>query len=129
MFCSRGCYWFLHNGSYGSERQEVISMTADELVTLYLLLRRINAMAREQKYRDHPFRERLESLMDSAYKTHHLDVQQIADELDLNKWQLNDYVRGYNMPYIPTLIKIADYFGVSTDYLLGREGYEIEENE
>lgn len=30
------------------------------------------------------------------------------------------YVRGLQAPYIDTLIKLADYFNCSTDYLLGR---------
>ena len=39
-----------------------------------------------------------------------------------------EYRRGEWLPNIQNLLKLADYFGVSTDYLLGREDYEMEEN-
>jgi transcriptional regulator with XRE-family HTH domain len=41
---------------------------------------------------------------------------------------MNSYRQGEALPVAENLLKIADYFGVSTDYLLGREGYEMEEN-
>jgi len=35
-----------------------------------------------------------------------------------NQWQRYEY--GATMPTVETLVNIADYFGVSVDYLLGR---------
>lgn len=103
-------------------------MTTDELVTLYLLMRRINAMAREQKYRDHPFRERFKHLLFTAYKVQGLSARKIANEIEIDPSAFTNYCTGRTLPIAENLIKIADYFGVSTDYLLGREGYELEEN-
>ena len=37
------------------------------------------------------------------------------------------YKSGKTLPGAEILLKLADYFGVSTDYLLGREGYELED--
>lgn len=37
---------------------------------------------------------------------------------------IRDYECGICDPTLSRLIKIADYFGVSLDYLVGREGFE-----
>lgn len=41
----------------------------------------------------------------------------IAKELSISSGSVTEWKRG-RTPRMPTLIKIADYFGVSTDYLL-----------
>ena len=101
-------------------------ISEDELVTLYLLIRRISDMGRQNKYRDHPFRERLRSLMFSAKEIQGLTCTQIADDLGISVNAIACYRAGTYLPGAELLLKLADYFGVSTDYLLGREGYEIE---
>ena len=44
---------------------------------------------------------------------------QLAKETGLNRETVNQFVLG-RMPKTETLMKIADYLNVSTDYLLGR---------
>lgn len=44
---------------------------------------------------------------------------QLAKETGLNRETVNQFVLG-RMPKTETLLKIADYLNVSTDYLLGR---------
>ncbi len=39
----------------------------------------------------------------------------------LNQTQISSYERGQYLPDAEHLVKIADYLGVSVDYLLGRE--------
>ena len=102
-------------------------MTTDELVTLYLLMRRINAMS-EKRYENHPFRERFKHLLFTAYKVQGLSARKIANEIEIDPSAFTNYCTGRTLPIAENLIKIADYFGVSTDYLLGRAGYELEEN-
>ena len=46
--------------------------------------------------------------------------KQIAQELGLLYQRFNFYVKGQREPDNNTLCALADYFGVSTDYLLGR---------
>ena len=82
----------------------------------------------EHKYSDHPFGVRLGELIDSANEVQKLTNKKIACELGISPAKLSEYKVGKILPSIPTLIKLADYFGVSTDYLLGREGYELEED-
>jgi transcriptional regulator with XRE-family HTH domain len=45
----------------------------------------------------------------------------IARDLKINQGTMGRYVKGENIPEAKNLVKIADYLGVSTDYLLGRE--------
>lgn len=80
----------------------------------------------EYRYRDTPFCQRLNRLMLSANKVQGLRDGQIAADIGIPTTRLSDYKGGRRLPSISTLEYFADYFGVSTDYLLGREGYELE---
>ena len=82
---------------------------------------------KEKKYEDHPFRERLNRLMFSAYKVQGLTYTKIAQDLGICWSTMQYYKSGKTLPGAEILLKLADYFGVSTDYLLGREGYELED--
>ena len=69
-----------------------------------------------------PFGKRLKELRKQKYKTQ-VEMAQLLDCTDRH-YQRMEY--GYiNVPSL-TLIKLADYFHVTTDYLLGREGKESE---
>lgn len=52
---------------------------------------------------------------------HDLTQQQIADVLETSQTMYARYERGANELPIRHLIKLADYYNVTTDYLLGRE--------
>ena len=45
---------------------------------------------------------------------------QLADAIGISKSSLMNYCSGRTVPGLDALLKIADYFGVSMDYLLGR---------
>lgn len=45
----------------------------------------------------------------------------ILKELSLSPTAISEWKKGKSKPTVDALIKIADYFGVSVDYLLGRE--------
>ncbi len=62
------------------------------------------------------FAARIKNLMDEDGLT----VKDLAEAVDLSSGILSDYRKGFTSPTAPKLRKIADYFGVSTDYLLGR---------
>lgn len=65
-----------------------------------------------------PFGKRLKELRKQKHKTQ-VEIAQLLDCTDRH-YQRMEY--GYiNVPSL-TLIKLADYFQVTTDYLLGREG-------
>ena len=49
-----------------------------------------------------------------------LSLRDLASELNIAYSSLGKYERGDQQPSFDTLIKIADYFNVTTDYLIGR---------
>lgn len=55
-----------------------------------------------------------------ARKTLKLTQQQVQDEIGLACSQVSKIELGIVMPNVFTLIKFADLYGVSVDYLLGR---------
>ena len=62
------------------------------------------------------FGERLKELR----KQKKLTQQQLGDVVHVSKVSISGYERGERSPDRETLTALADYFGVSTDYLLGR---------
>ena len=56
-----------------------------------------------------------------ARKSKKLTMQQAADLIGVSASSYQKYEYGINKPDVDTLQKIADAFGVTTDYLLGRE--------
>ena len=52
----------------------------------------------------------------------------VANDLKLSRQVYNFYENGKRNPDMQTLIKIADYYGVSIDYLLGRRNVIKPEN-
>lgn len=71
--------------------------------------------------------ERLNSLVDTAVTMKKISVRQIAKEAGIRHTTFRSILSGKNNTTCRNLKLIADYFGVSTDYLLGREGYFLEE--
>lgn len=49
--------------------------------------------------------------------------QKLAEILNVSKQTVSGYETGYALPSVDTLIKLADFFGCTTDELLGRENY------
>ena len=61
------------------------------------------------------FATRLRGLMEKQDTTH----QQLADILNVSRQAVSSYYFGKRQPNFQKLIEIAEYFNVSTDYLLG----------
>lgn len=58
-----------------------------------------------------------------------LSPYKVAKDTGISQGQLSYYARGERTPTDKNLIKIAEYLGVSTDYLLGKESEPINNNE
>ena len=54
-------------------------------------------------------------------QTRELTQGQLADKLGVAKQSISNWENDNIMPSVDMLEKIADFFSVSTDYLLGRE--------
>lgn len=50
-----------------------------------------------------------------------MSQQQLGSVIKVTKVSICGYETGTRLPSLDTLIELANYFGVSTDYLLGRE--------
>lgn len=53
-----------------------------------------------------------------------LNQVQLAEKLGVKKQSISNWENDNIMPSIEMLVRIADFFEVSTDYLLGRESRE-----
>ena len=62
--------------------------------------------------------------MKNLRKSRELNQVQLAEKLGVKKQSISNWENDNIMPSIDMLIKIADFFHVSTDYLLGREVQE-----
>ena len=56
-----------------------------------------------------------------------LNQVQLADKLGVKKQSISNWENDNIMPSVDMLVKIADFFGVTTDYLLAREIQEPED--
>jgi transcriptional regulator with XRE-family HTH domain len=64
------------------------------------------------------FLERLDLLL----VHHNINVRKLLAELNINHNAYNNWEKRGTVPGGDTLVKLADYFNVSIDYLLGRTG-------
>lgn len=62
------------------------------------------------------FAERLKS----ERKNNNINQTQLAEKLYLDRSSISKYESGKQIPETPTLEKLADFFDVSIDYLLGK---------
>lgn len=65
------------------------------------------------------FPQRLQALREKK----HLSRRTLAGLCGLSKNMISLYERGEKAPSVDALISLADFFGVSTDYLLGRKNF------
>ncbi len=54
-----------------------------------------------------------------------LTLDDVSDIFDLTKTAISYYENGKRFPKMNTLRKMADFYGVSYDYLVGNDNYEI----
>lgn len=59
-------------------------------------------------------------LLQELRKDHRLSQKQLADVIAVTTGTVLNYENNQHLPDIEKLIMLADYFGVTTDYLLGR---------
>ncbi len=58
-------------------------------------------------------------------KLNNLTQRQVAEFLGISQPSYIRYENGKSEPTLANLIKLADLFDVSIDYLCGRKGYDI----
>ena len=63
------------------------------------------------------FQKRIKDLRENA----NLSMQQLANLMDVTKSRVNMWENNGTVPRMDTLIKLANHFNVTTDYLLGND--------
>jgi transcriptional regulator with XRE-family HTH domain len=63
------------------------------------------------------FTQKLSELMSK----NNITAYKINKDVGISKTLVSDYQKGFKKPTIDNLVKVADYFNVSVDYLLGRD--------
>ena len=62
----------------------------------------------------------IKEILKTERKKNKYTQQQVADILKIHRGSYAKYETGANMPTTENILKLADLYGVSTDYLLGR---------
>lgn len=57
---------------------------------------------------------------------HNLKMKELGDRINVSESAISQYEAGKRKPDYDTLLKLADIFNVSTDYLLGRTNEKVE---
>lgn len=57
-------------------------------------------------------------ILKELLEQHNLSQKQLAESLDMSPSALSNYIQGIREPDYSTLLRIAGYFGVTTDFLL-----------
>ena len=71
------------------------------------------------------FTARFRDLMDNTVNNGRITQSQIADYIGISRQAISQYYTGVSIPSFETLLKIADFFKVTTDYLLGRSDTSV----
>lgn len=58
--------------------------------------------------------------LEKILKDNKITQKELAKEINLTPAGINNYIKGKTEPNIDTLIKIANYFNISLDYLVDR---------
>ncbi|CAH8722059.1 helix-turn-helix transcriptional regulator [Paenibacillus melissococcoides] len=66
------------------------------------------------------WRTNFSSRLKELRKINNVSLDSLKDNIGITKAALSQFENRTSSPSIKTLISIADFFGVSTDYLLGR---------
>lgn len=72
------------------------------------------------------YKESFPSKLKQAREDSGYTQQQVADLLNVTQYQISYYETGRTQPDIETLGKLADFYCVSTDWLIGTKGGKAE---
>lgn len=65
--------------------------------------------------------EELSTRLSDLLASHDISQRELSRATGISASTITRIIKMQNIPTADTLVKLADYFGVTTDYLLGRE--------
>ncbi len=68
------------------------------------------------------FRERLRRLFEGRGMT----IKDFSEEIEISPVTMSRYLAGTRVPDLPYVVKIAEHFGISIDWLLGVNGDQFD---
>lgn len=83
----------------------------------YLLGRKNEESEFVPKHSDMPFGKKLSAVL----KEKGVSVYRLAKDTGISRFNITAWKKGHSQPKVNSLIIVADYLGVTTDYLAGRE--------
>lgn len=69
------------------------------------------------------------NILKQLRKSRKVNQATLAEALGMSQASITSWENGKRMPDIEMIVKLADYFNVSTDYLLGRVPLDVVVNE
>jgi transcriptional regulator with XRE-family HTH domain len=64
----------------------------------------------------------IDQMLNELRKSRGLSQQALCEKLNLSRGTYSLWETGKRRPELDSLIRLADFYGVSVDYILGREG-------
>ncbi|NMB96041.1 MAG: helix-turn-helix transcriptional regulator [Clostridiaceae bacterium] len=96
-------------------------------------MKKVKNMSNEEYGYDSPFPKRFRALTEgkvlSSSYTQKISQKELAEKLNLTRQTIGRYADGTTQPNITALQKIADFFQVSCDWLIGKDIYTKKEYE
>lgn len=75
------------------------------------------------------FADRVSELINEECKKQNITLEELGERIGVKRSSLSKYQNDNSEPGINSAVKIAQYFGVTLDYLCGMEDYPTHENE
>jgi transcriptional regulator with XRE-family HTH domain len=65
------------------------------------------------------FAQNLRLLRDERVKELNISIMKLYDDIGINRRTMNNYLNGKSKPSLDSILRLADYFEVSFDWLVG----------
>lgn len=95
------------------------TLSEDELPSAADCIRRVNSRIKERRDMDIAFSKQLFAKRLKDLMSIDTTQQQLAEVLNVTRQTISLYLNGASLPPLEKLVEIANYFMVTTDYLLG----------
>lgn len=108
-----------------TEIQDYVEKNSDNFDELILRVESAVKSLLLAKRKDDTSKDSFPNRLKELRTIYNISQSDLAAYLDLNRAQISNYEKGISKPSLDVIEKIADYFGVSIDYLLCRSIHHL----